>query len=67
MGKGREMIQEGRPDRQEEDSDRQEYVRQADCGPVTSLGQTDRERSDRQVEGRTRKKRVVQADREPDR
>jgi hypothetical protein len=67
MEKGRERKNDGKPDRQEEDSERQEYVRQADCGPVTSLGRTDRERSDRQVEGRTRKKRVVQADREPDR
>jgi hypothetical protein len=33
MEKGRERKKDGKPDRQEEDSERQEYVRQADCGP----------------------------------
>jgi hypothetical protein len=42
MEKGRERKKEGKPDRQEEDSERQEYVRQADYGP-------DRQGAHRQV------------------
>jgi hypothetical protein len=42
MEKGRERKKDRKPDRQEEDSERQEYVRQADYGP-------DRQGAHRQV------------------